>query len=116
MRRLVPVVVLAGCAAAPPAPEHDPFVVRTREVRPGVLVIDVPAAERRLMVEGNVVAVIGDAGVVLFDAGGQPTWAERALAAVRARTDLPVTHVVNSHGHGDHTLGNQVWARAWPVM
>ncbi|CAK9041854.1 Uncharacterized protein SYNPCC7002_A1628 [Durusdinium trenchii] len=59
----------------------------------------------RVPVMGTSVIVIGNEGVLLFDAGGAPLQSVRVLEKVRALTDKPVTHVVISHWHGDHHLG-----------
>ena len=54
---------------------------------------------------GNALALVTDSGVVLVDtklAG----WGAAMLAAVRGVTDAPVTTLINTHAHGDHTGGN----------
>jgi glyoxylase-like metal-dependent hydrolase (beta-lactamase superfamily II) len=54
---------------------------------------------------GNSLALITDAGVVLVDtklAG----WGAPMLDAIRGVTDAPVTTIINTHTHGDHTGGN----------
>ena len=54
---------------------------------------------------GNALALVTDSGVVLVDtklAG----WGAAMLAAVRGVTDAPVTTIINTHAHGDHTGGN----------
>ena len=54
---------------------------------------------------GNALALVTDAGVVLVDtklAG----WGAAMLDAVRGVTDAPVTTIINTHAHGDHTGGN----------
>ncbi|MGW4059889.1 MBL fold metallo-hydrolase [Amycolatopsis sp. NPDC004747] len=44
-------------------------------------------------------------GVIAVDAGGTPGGAAAALAAYRAVTTDPVTHVLITHGHWDHVGG-----------
>ena len=54
---------------------------------------------------GNALALVTDTGVVLVDtklAG----WGAAMLDAVRGVTDAPVTTIINTHAHGDHTGGN----------
>ena len=54
---------------------------------------------------GNSLALITDKGVVLVDtklAG----WGAPMLDAIRGVSDAPVTTIINTHTHGDHTGGN----------
>jgi glyoxylase-like metal-dependent hydrolase (beta-lactamase superfamily II) len=55
---------------------------------------------------------VGDKGVILVDSGGSDEVGRHLAAAVRRITDKPVTHVVNTHHHGDHYLGNGAFAGA----
>ena len=55
---------------------------------------------------GNVGVFVTDAGVVIVDtklAGWGPTILER----IRTVTDKPVTTIINTHTHGDHTGSNE---------
>jgi len=54
----------------------------------------------------NSTVIVGDKGVILVDSGGTAEVGRHIGTAVRRITDKPVTHVVNTHHHGDHYLGN----------
>lgn len=54
----------------------------------------------------NAAFVVLERGVVLFDTGSSETIGNALLKTIRRVTDKPVRWVVNSHGHGDHWLGN----------
>ena len=54
----------------------------------------------------NSTVIVGDNGVILVDSGGSDEVGRHIETAVRRITDKPVTHVVNTHHHGDHYLGN----------
>lgn len=54
----------------------------------------------------NSTVIVGNAGVILVDSGGTAEVGRHIATAVRRITDKPVTHVVNTHHHGDHYLGN----------
>lgn len=58
--------------------------------------------------------VITEEGVVIVDPGSSAQVGERVLQTVRRITDKPVVAVFNTHVHGDHWLGNQAIAEAWP--
>jgi len=60
----------------------------------------------------NLGFVIGDAGVAVIDTGTAPWIGEALWRAIRARTDLPVRHVILTHMHPDHVFGTGVFARA----
>lgn len=49
--------------------------------------------------------VVGDEGVLVFDAQATPAMAERVIAHIRTVTDRPITHVVLSHYHAVRVLG-----------
>jgi len=50
--------------------------------------------------------VITDSGVVLIDPGSSIQAGRMVLKQIRSITEKPVTHVINTHVHGDHWLGN----------
>ena len=55
---------------------------------------------------GNIGLFIGDDGAFLIDDQYAPL-TPRILAAIASVTDQPITFVVNTHWHGDHTGGNE---------
>jgi len=57
----------------------------------------------------NAAAIVGDNGVVLVDALGSPSLAERLLTELRKLTDKPVTTVIATHYHADHIYGLQLF-------
>ena len=60
----------------------------------------------------NSTVIVGDKGVILVDSGGSDEVGRHIASAVRRITDKPVTHVVNTHHHGDHYLGNAAFEGA----
>lgn len=66
------------------------------------------------IVSGNSVVIVGDTGVVVVDTGHHPSVTRRMIAEIRALTPKPVQYVVNTHWHADHTVGNSVYAEAFP--
>ncbi|HMR31334.1 MAG TPA: quinoprotein relay system zinc metallohydrolase 2 [Geminicoccaceae bacterium] len=79
------------------------------EVAPGLLVRqgveeDFDGANRGGI--ANLAAVIGSRAVAVVDSGGSLLDGQGFLAAIRERTPLPVSHVVITHLHPDHVLGN----------
>jgi len=58
--------------------------------------------------------VVTKTGVVVIDPGSSVYIGRMLLAQIRTITKKPVTHVLNTHIHGDHWLGNQAFSEAFP--
>lgn len=105
-------LVLAACAHAPERTPPEPRTVRINE---RVFVLLGPVQHANKLNQGymiNATVIVGDKGVVLVDSGGTDEVGRHLATAVRRITDKPVTHVVNTHHHGDHHLGNVAFAGA----
>ncbi len=59
--------------------------------------------------------VVGDRHAFLIDDQYAPL-ADRILAKVNEITDLPLTFVINTHWHGDHSGGNEGLAEAGVIV
>jgi cyclase len=103
-------VLSAGASAA-----GGVFDFERRQLAPGVYLLVRPEVTRE-PVEPNALFIVNDSDVVVFEAGGSPKSAENILAHIRQVTNKPVSTVVNSHWHGDHNMGNQVWRAAFPTV
>lgn len=89
--------------------------VRTLKVNDHIYVFRGPVQHANKLNQGfmiNSTLVVGDKGAMLIDSGGSLEVGEHIRAAVRGITDKPVTHVVNTHHHGDHYLGNAAFEGA----
>jgi glyoxylase-like metal-dependent hydrolase (beta-lactamase superfamily II) len=60
----------------------------------------------------NATLIIGDKSAVLVDTGFTHAIGRHLRAAVERITDKPVSHVINTHHHGDHHLGNTAFPEA----
>jgi len=104
---------LANAAARAEFPGERAY--QTVEVGPGVYAFVSPETNGPIP-SGNVVAVIGDDGVLVVDSGRFPTLARRMVAEIRKKTDRPVRYLVHTHWHLDHIAADGVFREAFPQM
>ena len=64
---------------------------------------------------GNTAAFITPNGVVLVDTKN-PNWGQAILDNVKTVTDKPITHIINTHTHGDHVGSNEFFPAAVEVV
>ena len=64
----------------------------------------------------NISFVIGSKGVAVIDTGGSPKVGAQLHDAIRRITKLPITHVINTHVHPDHSLGNAAFKQDRPIF
>lgn len=110
--RVAAVFLLATPAAAVDV-DKDVYTVELSSLAPDVYLVHRPGPLRE-PVEPNAVFVVNAEDVVVFEGGGAPLVAERTIALIRTVTSKPVSHLINSHWHGDHNLGNQVYRAEYP--
>lgn len=110
---LGPLVAGAIATAAMPVERASgPFDYETKEIARGVYGF----FEKRLnpIVSSNIIAVIGNDAVLLFDTGHHPSITRQILRDLKRLTPKPVKYVVVSHWHDDHWAGNGDVAAAFP--
>jgi cyclase len=64
----------------------------------------------------NAGIIIGRDGVVVVDTLTSAKEAQRFIKDIRAITDKPITYVVNTHHHLDHSLGNSEFVKLGAVV
>ncbi|HEY5602969.1 MAG TPA: MBL fold metallo-hydrolase [Gammaproteobacteria bacterium] len=98
----------SACGASAPAADAlaKPNVVKINNQVYALLgPIGIPSKENRgYMVNSTI--IIGDKGVILVDTGFTDEIGRHLKKAIAGITSKPVTHIINSHHHGDHVLGN----------
>ena len=92
---------------------------QAKQVADGVYVIHgpkgVPSPENQGFMNNPAFVMTAD-GVVVIDPGSSVQVGEMVLAQIRKITDKPVVAVFDTHVHGDHWLGNQAIAEAFPKV
>lgn len=64
---------------------------------------------------GNMGLMTGPEGTLLIDSQFAPL-SEKIAATIKTLTDSPVKYLVNTHWHGDHTGGNENFAKAGALV
>jgi glyoxylase-like metal-dependent hydrolase (beta-lactamase superfamily II) len=102
---LLAVAVAAGVAAL--AAQTDPAALRIQKVRDNLYVITGGrgTGATASTVSGNTTVFIASTGVVLVDTK-LPGFGQGILEQVRSVSTKPVTTIINTHTHADHTGGN----------
>lgn len=99
-------IVVSGQTPAPAPPRFPP--VETIEKLTDNL-YRIPGAG------GNSAALVHDTGVLLVDTKLQNN-GEALLKVIKTVTDKPITHIVNTHTHGDHTGSNSEFPASVEVV
>jgi cyclase len=66
--------------------------------------------------DSNSTFIITKDGVIVVDTRVSPREAKKVMAEIRKRTQLPILYTINTHYHGDHTFGNQVFSGSKTII
>lgn len=97
--------MVAGLAAQPAA--QGPNVAKIEKVKDNLYMVSGGG--------GNTAAFLTANGVVLVDTKN-PNWGQAILDQVKTVTDKPVTHIINTHTHGDHVGSNEFFPATVEVV
>src|SRR5688500_18374931 len=64
----------------------------------------------------NVVVIVNDQDVTVFDSNTRPKTARMVIAEIRKITPKLVRTLINSHWHQDHWSGNDEYVKAYPGL
>ena len=67
-------------------------------------------------IDSNTTFIITKEGVIVIDTRPTPAEARKVLAEIRKLTALPIVYTINTHYHGDHTFGNQVFKNSKTII
>lgn len=116
--RIIPLLAaLAFCTPVLAGPKDVVRPYPAQQVGAGTYVIHGPQGLPSKANQGfmnNPAWIVTADGVVVIDPGSSVQAGRMMVAQLRKTTKKPVTHVFNTHVHGDHWLGNQAVLEAWP--
>lgn len=67
-------------------------------------------------IDSNTTFIVTEDGVIVIDTRITPAEANKALQELRKITDKPILYTINTHYHGDHTFGNQVFKESKTII
>ena len=93
--------------AAPPPPDFSKVEIKTTDLGDKVYMLEGQG--------GNITIAVGDDGIIMVDGEFAPLH-DKIKAAIAKISPLPVKFVINTHFHGDHTGGNEPFAKDGAVI
>lgn len=103
------VLLLAGAAnaqqqapASPPLIDWEKVQIKTTDLGHNTYMLEGQG--------GNITVVVGADGIIMVDGQFAPL-SDKIKAAIKAISPLPIKYLVNTHFHGDHTGGNENFAK-----
>jgi cyclase len=114
--RLVVLCVGLAAPARSVSAATPPDTALTKEtLADGIYLFRAPSA-LDLWTATNVVVIVNDQDVTVFDSNTRPRTARMVIAEIRKITPKPVRTLINSHWHQDHWSGNDEYVKAFPGL
>ena len=92
----------AGSASAQAGPDFSKVEIKTTQLAPDFWTLEGQG--------GTISVLAGPEGILLVDSQFAPL-TDKLVAAIRRFSDKPIRFLVDTHVHGDHTGGNENFAR-----
>ena len=108
--RFVLALALAGGGAVhaqQPAPDFSKVEIKTTQIAPDFYTLE--------GLGGTVSVLTGSDGVLLVDSQFAPL-TDKLVAAIKKISTKPIRFLINTHLHGDHTGGNENFAKLGAVI
>jgi cyclase len=88
--------------AAPPLIDWEKVQIKTTDLGHNTYMLEGQG--------GNITVTVGSDGIIMVDGQFAPL-SDKIKAAIKAISPLPIKYLVNTHFHGDHTGGNENFAK-----
>src|SRR3954447_8999050 len=93
--------------AAPPPVDFSKVEIKTTDLGDNVYMLEGQG--------GNITVAVGKAGIIMVDGQFAPLH-DKIKAAITTISNLPIKYLINTHYHGDHTGGNEGFARDGAIV
>jgi glyoxylase-like metal-dependent hydrolase (beta-lactamase superfamily II) len=88
--------------AAPPPVDFSKVEIKTTDLGDNVYMLEGQG--------GNITVAVAQNGIIMVDGQYAPLH-DKIKAAIATLSNLPIKYLINTHYHGDHTGGNELFAR-----
>jgi cyclase len=89
-------------AASPPPPDFSKVEIKTSDLGDNCYMLEGQG--------GNITVAVATDGIIMVDGQFAPLH-DKIKAAVAVISNLPIKYLINTHYHGDHTGGNESFAK-----
>jgi cyclase len=93
--------------AAPPPVDFSKVEIKTTDLGDNVYMLE---GQMPGSIGGNITVAVGKTGIIMVDSQFAPLH-DKIKAAIATISNLPVKYLINTHYHGDHTGGNEGFAK-----
>src|SRR6202171_860395 len=94
-------------AAAPPPPDFSKVEIKTTDLGDNCYMLEGQG--------GNITVAVATDGIIMVDGQFAPLH-DKIKAAVAVISNLPIKYLINTHYHGDHTGGNESFAKDGAII
>ena len=91
-----------AAAAPPPPPDFPKVEIKTTDLGDNVYMLEGQG--------GNITVAVAETGIIMVDGQYAPLH-DKIKAAIATLSTLPIKYLINTHYHGDHVGGNELFAK-----
>src|SRR3954470_3725874 len=92
----------AATPATPPPVDYSKVEIKTTDIGDNVYMLEGQG--------GNITVAVAQNGIIMVDGQYAPLH-DKIKAAISNISNLPIKYLINTHYHGDHTGGNELFAK-----
>src|SRR5438105_7636625 len=98
--------------AAPPPVDFSKVEIKTTDLGDNVYMLE---GQMLGSIGGNITVAVAKTGIIMVDGQFAPLH-DKIKAAIAAISNLPIKYLINTHYHGDHTGGNEAFAKEGAIV